>query len=104
MVITMSIQLTAKKTIHCDRRTPPKHSSRELSVQPIFFNINSAVTVKASGQRHSRWRNSRCSGELGRGSCGGGGRRVHHLEDKSFASKSKERDKSDPHGAELSTQ
>jgi hypothetical protein len=27
------------------------------------------------GQRHSRWRNSRCSGWLGRGSGGGGGRR-----------------------------
>jgi hypothetical protein len=80
----MSIQLTVKKTIHCDQQTPQKRSSRGLSVQPIFFNINGAVTGKASGQRHSRWRNSRCSGELGRGSSGGGGRRVHHLEDESI--------------------
>ena len=87
MVVMMSIQLTTKKTIHCDRRTPPKHSSRGLSVQPIFFNINGAVTVKASGQRHSRRGNSQCSSKLGRGSCGGRGRRVHHLEDESFGVK-----------------
>ena len=75
-VDAMSIQLT----VHCDRRTPPKCSIRGLSVQPIFFNINCAVTGKAAGQRHSRWRNSRSSGELGRGG-GGGGSRVHHCED-----------------------
>ena len=97
-VNAMSIQLT----IHCNRRTPPKLSSRGLSVQPIFFNINGAVTGKASGQRHSRWRNSRCSGELGRGSGGGGGRRVHHLEDESRCVEGI--NLSDPHGAELSTQ
>jgi len=50
----------------------------------------------------SRWRNSRCSGELGRGSGGGEGRRVHHLEDKWRCVEGI--NLSDPHGAELSTQ
>jgi hypothetical protein len=42
---------------------------------------------------------------LGRGSCGGEGRRVHHLVRMRFlASKSKEWDRSDLHVEELSTQ
>jgi hypothetical protein len=78
-VDAMSIQLT----VLCDRRTPPKCSIRELSVQPIFFNINCAVTGKASGQRHSCWRNSPSSGKLGRGG-GRGGSRVHHFDEESI--------------------
>jgi hypothetical protein len=96
-VDAMSIQLT----VHCDRRTPPKCSIRGLSVQPISSNINCAVTEKAAGQRHSRWRNSRSSGELGRGG-GGGGSRVHHFEDERRCVEVI--NLSDPHGAEFATQ